>query len=50
MNNKILFEIIPLYKHLPSFEDKPITFDYIWNRLKYVYNDRRIFNLLHIDY
>lgn len=50
MKNKMLFEMIPLYKHLQSFECEPISFDYIWNRLKDVYNDRRIFDLLHIDY
>lgn len=34
----------------PSFEFEPITFDYIWEKLKYVYDDRRIFDLLHIKY
>ena len=39
----------------PTFEPEPINFEFIWKELiwpelKGVYNDRRFFELLHIDY
>ena len=55
MMNETLFGILQTYLQTnslpcPSFEAEPITFEYIWKKLKWVYNDRRFFELLHIDY
>lgn len=51
MMNKTFMDMLqPDSLPWPSFEAEPITFEYIWKNLKWVYNDRRFFELLHIDY
>lgn len=53
MKNFNLFKSLPPFPtpYLKDFNAGPITFDYLWNIIRYEYpNDRQFFLLLGIDF